>query len=204
MATEPLPQWHPADEFIEPVAKALAPIATGPYPSHEQVRALLELIQSDSFLIGCNWLEFNVTPHYAQAFSNRIEALVDDLSAGAAKPKHGLTIEVWEHVRVRVQNELLFLVQLANILRQRVRFDKLDQSPQFVPSALQRRILAKLSGRARTADQLEGDLNVSRSTLFGGKDKRGGIGELVELGLAANDRKIGGYYRPDPPPPKEG
>lgn len=89
------------------------------------------------------------------------------------------------------------------MFRQRVRFDKLEREPPFAPTKLQRGILAALRGRARTADKLEADLNLSRSTLFGGKDKRGGIKELVELDIVKNDRKIGGHYRPDHPASKQ-
>ena len=74
-------------------------------------------------------------------------------------------------------------------------------SGDWVPSKLQRRILEVLDGVASTADKLEGALDVSRSTLYGNKKtKKGGLTELMELGKVANDRGIGGYYRPDSPP----
>ena len=67
----------------------------------------------------------------------------------------------------------------------------------FAPSDLQREIWNALNGRGATADKLEGDLVVSRSTLF--KDP-GGLHEILKTGLIKNDRAHGGYYRPDAPP----
>lgn len=68
----------------------------------------------------------------------------------------------------------------------------------WVPTELQRSILAALDGRALTADGLEGEIAVSRSTLYGGDS--GGLNELKALGKVKNSRKVGGYYRPDSSP----
>jgi len=68
---------------------------------------------------------------------------------------------------------------------------------------LEREILDALDGVAMTADRLCVSLSVSRSTLFGGKDKQGGLHGLRRKGLIKNDRKVGGYYRPDAPPRPE-
>ena len=70
----------------------------------------------------------------------------------------------------------------------------------FVPTELHREILDKLDGVAMTADDLEAAVCVSRSTLYGGKAGKGGLKDLVERGLVLNERKVGGYYRPDAPP----
>lgn len=69
----------------------------------------------------------------------------------------------------------------------------------FVPSALQREILELLRGAAMTADELEHRLECARGTLFG-RDRKGGLTELKKKGLIKNDRRVGGYYRPDAPP----
>lgn len=62
-------------------------------------------------------------------------------------------------------------------------------------SLFQERILDVLAGRALTADALGAEVG-DRSRLF----KRGGVKELMEAGLVKNDRRLGGYYRPDDPP----
>jgi hypothetical protein len=98
---------------------------------------------------------------------------------------------------------LIFLTNLSGSLRLRVQFGKKPFPHRFVPTELQSEILQVTTGRALTADALEGELCVSRSTLYGGRDKRGGLKELVEIGLLKNDRKVGGYYRPDAPPQQE-
>jgi hypothetical protein len=60
------------------------------------------------------------------------------------------------------------------------------------PSELQSEIWKALDGQARTTDELEHILSVSRPTLF---KKPGGLPEMVDLGLIKNDRAHGGYYR---------
>jgi hypothetical protein len=66
----------------------------------------------------------------------------------------------------------------------------------FIPTLLQRRILAALEYRALRADDLQAELNVDRSWLY-----RGGLHELMREGLVKNHRRVG-YYRPDAPPPE--
>jgi hypothetical protein len=65
-----------------------------------------------------------------------------------------------------------------------------------IRSERQWKILEKLQGRAMTAEELCGEIDCDRRTLF----KSGGITELIEAKLVANDRKVGGYYRLDFPP----
>lgn len=65
----------------------------------------------------------------------------------------------------------------------------------WVPSKLQMKIWNALDGWVLTADGLQ--KLASRSTLY--KDP-GGLSEMLELGLVANDRRVGGYYRPDSAP----
>lgn len=67
----------------------------------------------------------------------------------------------------------------------------------FVPTELQKDIWTTLAGQALTADALEAKVAVARSTLF---RKEGGLPEMLGLRLVQNDRKRGGYYRPDAPP----
>jgi hypothetical protein len=67
----------------------------------------------------------------------------------------------------------------------------------FIPSELQEAILAALNGKALTLDALTLKLHVDRSTLH-----RDGIKELRAQGLIDNHRRVGGYFRPDAPPPK--
>jgi hypothetical protein len=68
---------------------------------------------------------------------------------------------------------------------------------QFIPSELQERILEVLDQKALTLDTLVLKLQVDRSTLH-----RNGIKELMQRGLICNHRRVGGYYRPDAPPPQ--
>ncbi len=73
----------------------------------------------------------------------------------------------------------------------------LVKESDWIPTKTQRAILSALDGCALTADELENATDFARSTIF---HKTRGIGELQERRLVLNDRKIGGYYRPDTPP----
>jgi hypothetical protein len=67
----------------------------------------------------------------------------------------------------------------------------------FIPSELQRQILQKLNGKALTLDALAAKLQVDRSRVH-----RDGLKELMAQGFVTNHRRVGGYYRPDAPPPE--
>jgi hypothetical protein len=67
----------------------------------------------------------------------------------------------------------------------------------FIPSAFQRRILDALKGKALTADKLQAELGCHREDLYAR-----GLRELKAMGLVLNNRRAGGYYRPDFPPPE--
>ena len=85
--------------------------------------------------------------------------------------------------------------------------DALDQAVRslreailFLPSEIQEVILEHLDGHVANGDELLTMLNCgSKETLYG-KKRRGGLTELVNLGLVKNSRSRGGYYRPDKPP----
>jgi predicted transcriptional regulator len=62
---------------------------------------------------------------------------------------------------------------------------------------LQDDVLEALDGKALTLDALATKLGVDRSALH-----RRGLKELLARGLVENHRRVGGYYRPDAPPPK--
>ncbi|HEY7310275.1 MAG TPA: hypothetical protein VH643_13005 [Gemmataceae bacterium] len=72
-----------------------------------------------------------------------------------------------------------------------------DDDLPFLPSELHERILAALQQKALTLDALAAKLQVERSALH-----RDGIKELKRRGLIDNNRRAGGYFRPDAPPPK--
>jgi predicted transcriptional regulator len=72
-----------------------------------------------------------------------------------------------------------------------------EQETPFITTELQDGILQALDGKALTLDALVAKLGVDRSTL-----NRFGVKELKARGLIANNRRVGGYYRPDAPPPK--
>ena len=59
----------------------------------------------------------------------------------------------------------------------------------------QREAWAALSGRALTADALAAEIDCDRGTLITEHLK-----PLMQSGRLKNDRKVGGYYRPDKPP----
>jgi hypothetical protein len=67
----------------------------------------------------------------------------------------------------------------------------------FIPSQLQGKILRALVGKALTLDALALKLGVDRSSVY-----RRGLKELKLRGLVANRRRVGGYFRPDAPPPE--
>lgn len=81
---------------------------------------------------------------------------------------------------------------------------RLREAIAFIPSDLQELILAALDGKAMTRDELcwalrNGERPISTETLYG-KRGRGGLNELIEVGLVQNNRQIGGYFRPHAPP----
>jgi hypothetical protein len=74
--------------------------------------------------------------------------------------------------------------------------NKLSSPSGMLFSRLQLKIQELLSGQAMTADNLAHELGCDRRTLY----KPGGINELCDKGIVANDKKIGGYYLPKRPP----
>jgi hypothetical protein len=71
---------------------------------------------------------------------------------------------------------------------------KTVQQPDSPLTELEREVLDALNGNAKIADDLEHQLSVSRHTLFKA------LNPLKQQGRIKNDRKVGGYYRPDAPP----
>jgi hypothetical protein len=70
-------------------------------------------------------------------------------------------------------------------------------SEPYVPTAFQDRILKLLTGKAMKLDRLQQALVTDRKRLF-----YDGLKPLMDNGLVRNNRRAGGYYRPDAPPPK--
>jgi hypothetical protein len=75
--------------------------------------------------------------------------------------------------------------------------DAARRATPYIPSPFQNRILRLLSGKAMTADTLQSKLGVDRKALY-----RDGLRELKENSFVLNSRRVGGYYRPDAPPPQ--
>jgi hypothetical protein len=73
--------------------------------------------------------------------------------------------------------------------------ESVSNQPPFVPSWFQRRVLDALNGKVMTADKLQSHLHCDRRNLY-----RDGLDPLKKAGLLLNDRRVGGYYRPDTPP----
>jgi hypothetical protein len=78
---------------------------------------------------------------------------------------------------------------------------RLSTMLDFVHSELQWDLLSELDGVAMTQLQLMTELAIGSKETFNGKRGKGGMKELIEYGLVVNDRRKGGYYRPDAPPP---
>lgn len=89
-----------------------------------------------------------------------------------------------------------YLVLSGEAPSHEARVELLD-TRQWSPSELQWDIWNALDGRGMTADDLVATLAISRPTLF---KKPGGIQQLLDIGILANDRAHGGYFRPDAPP----
>jgi hypothetical protein len=124
-----------------------------------------------------------------------------------------------EHIPIRLRDAAMAVATIVHpILRRGVPesfasddLDLLDDAVKqlreaiaFVESDLQDLILSALDGKAMTRDGLcwalrNGENPISTETLYG-KRGRGGLKELIDLGIVKNDRKIGGYYRPLAPP----
>ena len=70
-----------------------------------------------------------------------------------------------------------------------------EPEPAAPLTAVQREVMGALRGRALTGDDLAAELDADRSTLI-----RSHLRPLMGAGLVVNDRRVGGYYRPDAPP----
>jgi hypothetical protein len=223
MATK---RWHVCEEFLGPIISALSPLADNERVTEREFQAAMSLLSPLSYTCGIYWLEINESSDYAAMVNGRITAIVEEISdlwtradvlrydtllldghwnAGSVKQRQEgeRLAKDCQHARRKIKKLLIFLEYLSGSLRLRVRFGKKPLPRHFVPTELQRGILQITNGRALTADNLQLGLSISRSTLYGGKDKRGGLKELVEVGLLKNDRKVGGYFRPDAPPRQE-
>ncbi len=65
----------------------------------------------------------------------------------------------------------------------------------FIPTQFQERILRVLDAKALTARGLAAALRCDMKQLY-----RSGLNELKREGKVLNNRRVGGYYRPDAPP----
>jgi hypothetical protein len=96
---------------------------------------------------------------------------------------------------------------LLGILKERCQaLSKVIEIARSLPSALrdpsgltdrQHEILDALDGKALTKEKLARKIVCNPVTLY----RPGGIKELQELGHVKNSRRMGGFYRPDRPPP---
>jgi hypothetical protein len=74
-------------------------------------------------------------------------------------------------------------------------FKRKQKTVAFIPTAFQRRILDALTNKALTADNLQRRTQTDRKDLY-----NRGLNPLRDAGLVLNNRRVGGYYRPDLPP----
>lgn len=78
--------------------------------------------------------------------------------------------------------------------------ERLRSACRFDMCEVQIDVWSALDGKRRTKEQLMSLCKVSQSRLYGKRNdsQTGGINEMMNLGLIANDGR--GYYRPDRPP----
>lgn len=219
-----LQHWHPCDEFFKPLQEICEEFCAGNVPTPRQASALFLFEKSDPYLAGAMWLELNITPEYATRFCQRVDDCVKAVEnwrcsynriyfcEKTGEPKWSdtkITLPEWfpksdgdlEAVRVEVADLMTFIIWLSNAIRQRVHFEALEFDAPFFPTEIQREMLAALNRKSMTQSKMMTELNIGSKETFNGKCGKGGMKELIELKLVLNDKRKGGYYRPDFLPP---
>ena len=128
-------------------------------------------------------------------------AMFPNISAAAVEEYHGVVREwYFDAARLPGDDEIENVFAKAMVVVNAMRNAVLASANRLIPSEMQILILQHLDGRAATSEGLLAALNCgSKETLYG-KNGRGGLRELTALELVKNDRRLGGYYRPDRPP----
>jgi len=212
-------RWHPADEFLKPFKRICEEFCSADVPTPQQAAAIYLFKQSDTYLAGVMWLELNKTPEFSNRFCQRVDDCVNEVEhwrssfrrvyfcekSGEPKwsdceitlPERFSESADLEVVQVEVADLMVYLIWLSNALRRHVHFDKLEFEPPFVPTENQREILAVLNHKSMAQLEMMTKLNIGSKETFSGKGGKGGMKELLGLGLVKNDKRKGGYYRPD-------
>jgi hypothetical protein len=222
--------WHICDHVFEPITTALEEIInaeefgdlTG---AKEAERSLLRLQHSDDVLYAGEWLSLYFT---RLTFSPRgmVEELLRRLSpllvhiadweqthhVAMSKGENTLQIDQrrqillneWRSFCHDVVSGLLKLRFYSDQLRAHIRFDA--PPAKFFMTDLQNLIIRTLFRSPLTLEQLEIQLGKDRKTILApgrrsnNPEQKGGLTELLRLGIVTNDSTRGGYYLPTAPP----
>lgn len=170
------------------------------------------------------WLEWNLGIPYADRFCERLGAFVDLVLDWAHRPKVWVTnyaraaatnnaerlqqLELeaesiklsFQHIQSEAVETFGYLKYLSAAIRQHIELVNVNDGVRFVPTPYQLMILNQLVGRSMTQLALMTELGTGSKDTFQGAGGTGGMKELMKHGLIRNDRRKGGYYRPDSPP----
>lgn len=202
-----VPQWHPCDEYVDPLIRAI-----DPFCHHDDTDTIMQVVvdvtRQQYAVAGSQmrwWLEWNFGPAYADRFMQRVETFRKHLVHWDACRDSNLHDAVELHaIRMEAVELFGYLLSLGEQIRQQITFENLNSDHRFVPTPFQRMLLNLLHGRVMTQLAMMNELDVGSKETFNGKGGRGGMKELLAEGLVVNDRRRGGYYRPDAPPKDSG
>jgi len=164
----------------------------------------IESVRRDREHLGSDALYFRRHPDPSPGEAKDVE---DCTAALRAITQHGDAVTAYAEgagipsgplaLFVRTLDFSLIPGALEVLCRARAKVSARADDPPFIPNELQERILAALDQKALTLDALVIKLKVDRKTLC-----TYGLNELKAHGLVHNNQRVGGYYRPDAPPPK--
>jgi hypothetical protein len=148
------------------------------------------------------WRRLNRCPQLPVPFDRACKTIPAPTGRGACKRK-----EIWVYSHSHLSSIYTALMQAnpaeamapANIAgggTMPTGTEAMGRSAAFIPTQFQERLLRTLTLKALTADLLQTRLRADRKQLY-----RDGLRPLMASGLVKNNRRVGGYYRPDSPPP---
>ncbi len=137
-------------------------------------------------------------PGWVEEDVSQAQARIDVFTMAMRQSARGVSLSP-PHFAAKDLLGALELLNQGNLQEAPPSVDLIDFQ-SWVPSDMQRLLWQSLQGVAMTSPTLMTVLDIgSKETLFG-KQRIGGLTELVELDLVKNDKRKGGYYRPDHPP----
>ena len=105
----------------------------------------------------------------------------------------------FRHIQSEAVEIFGYLKFVSMVIRQHLEFVNVNSEKRFIPTPLQQMVLNHLVGQAMTQREIMTELDIGSKETFNGKGGKGGMKELIEHALVKNDRRKGGYYRPDSP-----